>query len=181
MGPGSVTLDGGGSSEAALKSQPLGDFKVLHFAAHGVSSESETRPGGTPAATGPRYRGWPLAGTRDSAHTVERGCGRAFGVRDRQRSTSRAGRCHESGAVIPNRRREERRCEPLSVDDRSTATLMESFYAHLGAGLHRGRRFAPGSARLHQDLWRQSKAIPMGWLRGNRRWHEKTQNRDQHF
>ena len=24
-----------------MKSQPLGDFKVLHFAAHGVSSESE--------------------------------------------------------------------------------------------------------------------------------------------
>ena len=41
LGPGSVMLVGDKASEAALKAQPLGDFKVIHIAAHGVSSEAE--------------------------------------------------------------------------------------------------------------------------------------------
>ena len=36
-----MTLDGSQASEAAVKSEPLADFKVIHLAAHGVSDEME--------------------------------------------------------------------------------------------------------------------------------------------
>jgi CHAT domain-containing protein len=41
LGEGSVALYGAAASEAALKAQTLRDFKVLHFAAHGIGNEAE--------------------------------------------------------------------------------------------------------------------------------------------
>src|ERR1700686_3937242 len=38
MGPDSVTLLGDAGTESALKKQPLGQFRVLHFAVHGLVS-----------------------------------------------------------------------------------------------------------------------------------------------
>lgn len=134
MGPGSVTLDGGGSSEAALKSQPLGDFKVLHFAAHGVSSESEPDRAALVLLPGRDtedglWQAREIQRTRLNADVVvlsacETGSGRLQGqegVMNLARSFLTAG----AKSVVASL---------WSVDDRSTATLMESFYTHLAQG-----------------------------------------------
>ena len=164
MGPGSVTLDGGGSSEAALKSQPLGDFKVLHFAAHGVSSESEPDRAALVLLPGRDsedglWQAREIQRTRLNADVVvlsacETGSGRLQGqegVMNLARSFLTAG----AKSVVASL---------WSVDDRSTATLMESFYTHLAQGATVSGCPAPGSTRLHQNLWRKGKAIPVGWL-----------------
>jgi CHAT domain-containing protein len=134
MGPGSVTLDGGGSSEAALKSQPLGDFKVLHFAAHGVSSESEPDRAALVLSPGRDsedglWQAREIQRTRLNADVVvlsacETGSGRLQGqegVMNLARSFLTAG----AKSVVASL---------WSVDDRSTATLMEYFYTHLAQG-----------------------------------------------
>jgi CHAT domain-containing protein len=134
MGPGSVTLDGGGSSEAALKSQPLGDFKVLHFAAHGVSSETEPDRAALVLLPGRDtedglWQAREIQRTRLNADVVvlsacETGSGRLQGqegVMNLARSFLTAG----AKSVVASL---------WSVDDRSTATLMESFYTHLAQG-----------------------------------------------
>jgi CHAT domain-containing protein len=134
MGPGSITLDGGGSSEAALKSQPLGDFKVLHFAAHGVSSESEPDRAALVLLPGRDsedglWQAREIRRTRLNADVVvlsacETGSGRLQGqegVMNLARSFLTAG----AKSVVASL---------WSVDDRSTATLMEFFYTHLAQG-----------------------------------------------
>lgn len=135
MGPGSVTLEGGGSSEAALKSQPLGDFKVLHFAAHGVSSESEPDRAALVLLPGRDtedglWQAREIQRTRLNADVVvlsacETGSGRLQGqegVMNLARSFLTAG----AKSVVASL---------WSVDDRSTATLMEAFYTHLAQGV----------------------------------------------
>ena len=41
LGKNSVELDGVAASEAALKALALGDFKIIHIAAHGIGNEAE--------------------------------------------------------------------------------------------------------------------------------------------
>ena len=182
MGPGSVTLDGGGSSEAALKSQPLGDFKVLHFAAHGVSSESEPDRSALVLLPGRDtedglWQAREIRRTRLNADVVvlsacETGSGRLQGqegVMNLARSFLTAG----AKSVVASL---------WSVDDRSTATLMESFYTHLAQGSTVS--YALRQAQLDFIKTYGDKAKPYLWAGfevigdGTRRLKNETNNAD---
>lgn len=134
MGTGSVTLDGTGASESALKSQPLGEFKVLHLAAHGISSESEPDRAALVLSPGSEsedglWQAREIRKTRLNADVVvlsacETGSGRLQGqegVMNLARAFLTAGARSTVASL-------------WSVDDRSTATLMEYFYTHLAGG-----------------------------------------------
>jgi CHAT domain-containing protein len=46
MGPNSVVITGQAATESAVKSQPLDQYRVLHFAVHGVTSSSRPERAG---------------------------------------------------------------------------------------------------------------------------------------
>lgn len=135
LGQGSVTLDGEKASEAALKAQPLRDFKVIHIAAHGVSNEAEPDRAALVLAPGASsedglWQAREIRRSRLNADVVvlsacETGTGRLAGeegIMNLARAFLTAG----AKSVVASL---------WEVDDRSTATLMESFYGHLAAGL----------------------------------------------
>jgi CHAT domain-containing protein len=135
FGDESVTLDGTNASESAIKSQPLADFKVIHLAAHGVSDEMEPDRAALVFAPGSEsedglWQAREIRRTRLNADVVvlsacETGTGRLQGeegVMNLARAFLTAG----ARSVVASL---------WDVDDRSTATLMESFYEHLKEGL----------------------------------------------
>lgn len=135
IGSGSVTLDGSSASEAALKAQPLGEFKIIHLAAHGVSNESEPDRAALVFTPGNQsedglWQAREIRRTRLNAGLVvlsacETGSGflqGQEGVMNLARAFLTAG----AKSVVASL---------WSVDDRSTATLMESFYGHLSKGM----------------------------------------------
>jgi CHAT domain-containing protein len=135
LGPGSVTLDGEKASEAALKALPLKDFKVIHIAAHGVSSEAEpdraalVLAAGAPSEDG-LWQAREIRRSRLNADVVvlsacETGTGRLAG-QEGIMNLARAFLTAGAKSVVASL---------WEVDDRSTATLMESFYGHLAAGM----------------------------------------------
>jgi CHAT domain-containing protein len=134
FGSESVTLEGAQASEAALKSEPLGEFRVIHVAAHGVSDAAEPDRAGLVLAPGaPTEDGFwqarEIVRSRLNADAVvlsacETGSGRLQGqegVMNIARSFLVAG----ARSVVASL---------WSIDDRSTTTLMESFYTHLKTG-----------------------------------------------
>ena len=134
LGPQSVTLDGAQASETALKAEPLGDFRIIHIAAHGVSDAIEPDRAGLVLAPGSAnedglWQAREIVRSRLNAEAVvlsacETGSGRLQGqegVMNLARSFLIAG----SRSVVASL---------WSVDDRSTATLMEAFYTHLKSG-----------------------------------------------
>jgi CHAT domain-containing protein len=134
LGPQSVTLDGAQASEAALKAEPLGDFRIIHIAAHGVSDATEPDRAGLVLAPGSAnedglWQAREIVRSRLNADAVvlsacETGSGRLQGqegVMNLARSFLIAG----ARSVVASL---------WSVDDRSTATLMEAFYTHLKSG-----------------------------------------------
>jgi len=135
FGPTSVTLDGLHASEDAVKAQPLGDFRVVHFAAHGVSDEMEPdrtalvlAPGGE--SDDGLWQAREIQRTRLNADVVvlsacETGSGRLQG-QEGVMNLARAFLIAGARSVVASL---------WDVDDRSTATLMESFYEHLKGGL----------------------------------------------
>jgi tetratricopeptide (TPR) repeat protein len=135
LGQGSITLDGDNASEYILKSQPLHDFKVIHVAAHGFSNESEPDraalilfPGG-----GNEDGLWQAREIRQARLNAElvvlsacdTGTGRLAG-QEGIMNLARAFLTAGAKSVIASL---------WSVNDRTTATLMESFYEHLSTGL----------------------------------------------
>jgi CHAT domain-containing protein len=134
MGTGSVTLDGSAASEAALKAQPLGDFKVIHLAAHGVSNESEPDRAALVFEPGNQvedglWQAREIRRTRLNADVVVlSACETGSGLLQGQEGVMNLARAFlTAGAksVVASL---------WSVDDRSTATLMEYFYRHLAKG-----------------------------------------------
>ena len=135
FGPQSVTLNGAQASETVLKSQPLADFKVIHLAAHGISDQTE--PDRTALVLAPGsdsqdglWQAREIRQTRLNADVVvlsacETGSGKLQGqegVMNLARPFLTAG----ARSVVASL---------WDVDDRSTATLMESFYEHLKDGM----------------------------------------------
>ena len=135
LGPGSVALFGEKASEAALKAQPLRDFKVIHIAAHGVSSDAEPDRAALVLAAGSKaedglWQAREIRRSRLNADVVvlsacETGTGRLAG-QEGIMNLARAFLTAGAKSVVASL---------WAVDDRSTATLMENFYAHLAAGL----------------------------------------------
>jgi CHAT domain-containing protein len=135
FGPLSVTLEGSKASEAALKAQPLGDFKVIHLAAHGVSDNMEPDRAALVLAPGSEsedglWQAREITRARLSADVIvlsacETGSGRLQG-QEGVMNLARAFLIAGARSVVASL---------WAVDDRSTATLMESFYEHLKGGL----------------------------------------------
>jgi CHAT domain-containing protein len=134
MGAGSVTLDGSAASEASLKAQPLGDFKVIHLAAHGVSNESEPDRAALVLEPGNQvedglWQAREIRRTRLTADVVVlSACETGSGLLQGQEGVMNLARAFlTAGAksVVASL---------WSVDDRSTATLMEYFYSHVAKG-----------------------------------------------
>jgi CHAT domain-containing protein len=135
LGPGGVTLDGDRASEAALKAQPLADFKVIHIAAHGVSNEAEPDRAALLMAAGANsedglWQAREIRQTRLNADLVvlsacETGTGRLVG-QEGIMNLARAFLAAGAKSVVASL---------WAVEDRATATLMEYFYGHLAAGL----------------------------------------------
>jgi CHAT domain-containing protein len=134
MGKDSVVLQGPDASEAALKSEPLAQFKIIHLAAHGVGDETQPdraaivlHPGS--ASEDGLWQAREIRRTRLNADVVvlsacETGTGRLQGeegIMNLARAFLTAG----AKSVVASL---------WDVQDRSTATLMEGFYQHLAKG-----------------------------------------------
>jgi CHAT domain-containing protein len=134
FGPESVVLDGSQASEEAVKSEPLADFKVIHLAAHGVSDTMEPDRTALVLASGSEaedglWQAREIRQTRLNADVVvlsacETGSGRLQG-QEGVMNLARAFLTAGARSVVASL---------WDVDDRSTATIMESFYQHLKAG-----------------------------------------------
>jgi CHAT domain-containing protein len=135
FGKAAVTLDGDQASESALKAEPLADFKVIHLAAHTVGNEVEPDRAAFVLASGNGgedglWQAREIRRTRLNADAVvlsacETGVGRLQGE-EGVMNLSRAFLTAGAKSVVASLWR---------VEDRSTATLMESFYQHLAAGV----------------------------------------------
>ncbi len=134
LGGHGVILQGADASEAALKAQPLSAFRVIHLAAHGLGDETEPDRAAIVLAAGSAsedglWQAREIRHTRLHADTVvlsacETGTGRLQGeegIMNLARAFLTAG----AKSVVASL---------WDVDDRSTATLMESFYADLAKG-----------------------------------------------
>ncbi len=134
LGPQSITLDGARASETALKSEPLGEFRIIHIAAHGVSDTTEPDRAGLVLAPGSStedglWQAREIVRSRLNADAVvlsacETGSGRLQG-QEGVMNLARAFLIAGARSVVASL---------WAVDDRSTATLMEAFYTHLKSG-----------------------------------------------
>ncbi len=134
FGPESVTLDGAQATEEAVKSEALADFKVIHLAAHGVSDEMEPDRAALVLAPGSEsedglWQAREIRRARMNADVVvlsacETGSGRLQG-QEGVMNLARAFLTAGARSVVASL---------WDVDDRATATVMESFYEHLKAG-----------------------------------------------
>jgi CHAT domain-containing protein len=130
-----VVLEGDEASESVLKSQPLPAFKVIHVAAHAISNQSE--PDRAALILFPGSAGedglWQAREIRQSRlnadlvvlYACDTGTGRLTG-QEGIMNLARAFLTAGAKSVIASL---------WSVNDRTTATLMESFYEHLSKGL----------------------------------------------
>jgi CHAT domain-containing protein len=134
LGKNSVELDGAAASEAALKALALGDFKIIHIAAHGIGNEAEPDRAALLLAPGNDsedglWQSREIRQTRLNADLVvlsacDTGTGRLEG-QEGIMNLARAFLIAGAKSVVASL---------WQVDDRSTATLMVFFYEHLAAG-----------------------------------------------
>ena len=172
FGPQSVTLGGAQASEAAVKSEPLADFKVIHLAAHGVSDEMEPDRTALVFAPGSEsedglWQAREIRRTRLNADVVvlsacETGSGRLQG-QEGVMNLARAFLTAGARSVVASL---------WDVDDRSTATLMESFYEHLKGGSTVNDALRQAQLDFIRDYGSQSQTRSVGGFRGDWGWHE---------
>jgi CHAT domain-containing protein len=178
-----VTLDGERASEAALKAQPLRDFRVIHIAAHGVSSEAEPDRAALVLAAGGNsedglWQAREIRQSRLNADVVvlsacETGTGRLAG-QEGIMNLARAFLAAGAKSVVASL---------WAVEDRATATLMESFYGHLAAGLQVREALRQAQLDFIRDYG--DKAQPYYWAGfevigdGTRRINFKTEKPDE--
>jgi CHAT domain-containing protein len=134
LGGDSVILQGADASEAMLKAQPLSQFRVIHLAAHGLGDETEPdraaillKPGNS--SEDGFWQAREIRQARLNAEAVvlsscETGTGRLEG-QEGVMNLARAFLAAGAKSVVASY---------WKVQDRSTATLMESFYGHLAQG-----------------------------------------------
>lgn len=135
MGEHSVMLLGSDASEAAVKAQPLADFRVIHLAAHGLSDTTDPTLSALVLAPGTSsedslWRAAEIRQIRLNANVVvlsacDTGIGRLQG-QDGVMSMARPFLTAGARSVLASM---------WSVDDRMTATLMAIFYEHLSGGV----------------------------------------------
>lgn len=134
LGSNGVILAGADASESKLKSLPLAQFRVITLAAHGLGDEAEPdraaiviNPGS--ATEDGLWQAREIRRTKLNADAVvlsacETGTGRLQG-QEGVMNLARAFLTAGAKSVVASL---------WDVEDRSTATLMESFYQHLAKG-----------------------------------------------
>jgi CHAT domain-containing protein len=134
FGNGSVQLTGDRASEELLKSQPLSEFRIIHFAAHGISDLVEPDRSGLLLAVenGGDDGFWQAREIRRSHLTADlvtlSACATGIGrIQGEEGVTNLARNFLVAGAksVVASL---------WEADDRFTATLMSHFYKHVALG-----------------------------------------------
>jgi len=161
LGKNSVELDGAAASEAALKALALGDFKIIHIAAHGIGNEAEPDRAALLLAPGNDsedglWQSREIRQTRLNADLVvlsacDTGTGRLEG-QEGIMNLARAFLIAGAKSVVASL---------WQVDDRSTATLMSFFYEHLAAGLDVREALRQGQLDFIKEFG--NKAQPYYW------------------
>ena len=161
LGKNSMTLDGTAASEAALKTLALGDFRIIHIAAHGIGNNAEPDRAALLLAPGNEsedglWQSREIRQARLNADVVvlsgcQTGTGR-FEGQEGIMSLARAFLIAGAKSVVASL---------WQVDDRSTAILMSFFYEHLAAGLE--VREALRQAQLNFIKEFGEKAHPYYW------------------
>ena len=161
LGRDSVELDGAAASEAALKALALGDFKIIHIAAHGIANDAEPDRAALLLAPGNDsedglWQSREIRQTRLNADLVvlsacDTGTGRLEG-QEGIMNLARAFLIAGAKSVVASL---------WQVDDRSTATLMNFFYEHLAAGLEVREALRQGQLDFTKEFG--DKAQPYYW------------------
>ena len=161
FGKAAVALNGDEASEAALKAEPLRDFSVIHFAAHAVGNEVEPDRAALVLAAGDGtddglWQAREIRRTRLNADVIvlsacDTGVGRLQG-QEGVMNLARAFLTAGAKSVVASL---------WEVEDRSTATLMESFYHHLTAGLTVSESLRQAQLDFIRDYG--EKAVPYLW------------------
>jgi CHAT domain-containing protein/tetratricopeptide (TPR) repeat protein len=161
-GRDAVLLGGDQATEAKLKSEPLDQFRILHFATHGISDSEYPDRAALILGWDPRssedglLQAREISALRLNAELVvlsacETGEGRIEG-QEGVASLSRAFFTAGTRSVVATH---------WAVDDTATLALMKSFYRHLGSGENRGSALALAKrdllARHGED------AVPYYW------------------
>ena len=135
-GPNSVILDGQAATEERLKSEPLGDFDVLHFAVHGFASVEEPERSALVLRTDPQSKEdglWQAREIRRESLHAElvtlSGCDTAVGQQEGEEGTANLVRAFLLAGAI------NVVSTSFPADDRFTAELMKHFYARLSEGM----------------------------------------------
>jgi CHAT domain-containing protein len=160
--PGSVLLDGDQATEAKLKSEPLDQFRILHFATHGVSDVTYPDRAALILGWDPRspedglLQAREISAMRLNAELVvlsacETGEGRIEG-QEGVASLARAFFTAGTRTVIASH---------WAVDDTATLALMKSFYRHLALGADRGSALTLAKRDLLAQ--RGKDAVPYYW------------------
>lgn len=157
-----MTLLGKEVTEASVKTFPLADFNVLHFAVHGTSdpmfpARSALLLGPGPDKTEDGFlQAWEISRLRLNADLVvlsacDTGFGRVLeeeGVSNLVRSFLMAG----AKAVVAS---------TWKTADRSTATLMTQFYSYLSQGIDKGSALRQAKLDFIQKF--KDRSLPVHW------------------
>lgn len=134
-GNGSTVLIGDRASETTLKTMPVGQYRVLHLAAHAVNSVHHPDRAGVVLLPGGHEDGiWQAREVRSQRLRADlvtlSACETAVGKQQGQEGVNDLARTFlmaGANSVVASL---------WTVDDRSTATLMEAFYRHLPTSRH---------------------------------------------
>ena len=138
-GPKSVVLSGQAATEEKLKSEPLGDFEVLHFAVHGFASVAEPERSALVLRTDPQSKEdglWQAREIRRESLNAElvtlSGCDTGVGKQEGEEGVANLVRAF----LLAGARNVVSTSWP--ADDQFTAKLMKQFYTHLSEGMEEG-------------------------------------------
>jgi CHAT domain-containing protein/Tfp pilus assembly protein PilF len=159
-GGNSLVLVDGGATEAAVKAQPLADYRILHFAAHGIMSTKVParsalvlRPSGVEDGL---LQAREILNLRLNALLVTlSACDTSAGAEQGQDGVASLVRPFVAAgarAVVANL---------WAVDDTFSAALMREFYRQLAAGIDIGDALRRAKLKLIQDFG--SAATPRLW------------------
>ena len=172
LGAQGVLLEGGHASESDLKHQNLNGFRVIHLAAHAFGDQLEPDRAGIVLYPGAKtedglWQAREIRGTRLRADVVvlsacETGTGRLEGEEGIM-NLARAFLAAGAKSVVASQ---------WDIDDRSTATLMESYYRQLATGKTVQGGASPCSDRIHSKLRSKGQPILLGWIFCVWRWKE---------
>ena len=162
IGAKSVQMVGEKATEAALKAQPLSEFRILHFAVHGVSSEQFPGKSALVMAPDPAlnedglFEAWEISRLRLSSDLVVlSACDTGLGHLEIEGVSNLASSFLVAGAktVVASL---------WSADDYFSRTLMKQFYSYLVQGMDKGSALRLAKLALI-DLYGRNKAVPFFW------------------